>query len=308
MKNKFSHVGVLMGGFSKEREVSLNTGRACSEALKKANYNVSEIIVDKNLIDKLMDLKPDVCFNALHGSYGEDGNIQGLLNTLRIPYTHSGVTASSIAMNKLYTKNIISDITKNNSKPIIFPKNLIFKNPNDYKQFFPIVIKPISGGSSVDIQIIYDFEKFKSLLPVLLKNKILIEPFVGDKELTVTVLKNKPLTVTEIIPKKNNKYYNYDSKYSKNASLHEIPANIPKTIFNQAMEWAKEAHIMLGCSGISRTDYRYDSLNEKLYMLEINTQPGMTKTSLAPEQAKFLNIEMSELVDLLIKEAKWEQL
>ena len=308
MKKKFSHIAVLMGGFSKEKEVSLNTGRACSKALKEAKYQVSDIIVDKNLLQNLITMKPDACFNALHGSYGEDGNIQGLLNTLQIPYTHSGVTASSIAMNKLYTKNIISDMTKNNDKPIVFPKNLKFKNRKDYKPFFPIVIKPIRGGSSVDIQIIYDFEKFKSLFRNYDNNKIMIEPFVGDKELTVTVLKNKPLTVTEIIPQKNNNYYNYDSKYKKNASLHIIPANIPQMIFDQAMKWAEDAHKILGCSGISRTDFRYDSINQKLYMLEINTQPGMTETSLAPEQAKFLKIEMLELVDLLVQEAKYEEL
>ncbi len=306
MKKKILHVAVLMGGFSKEKKVSLNTGKACSNALKQANYQVSEIVVDKNLLKNLLHIKPDVCFNALHGSYGEDGNVQGLLNTLKIPYTHSGLTASSIAMNKLYTKSILTDFTKKNKNPIIFPKNLFFKNHEEYKNYFPVVVKPISGGSSVDIKIFKDIQKLKKFMPKLIKDNYIIEPYVGDKELTVAVLKNKPLTVTEILPK-NNEFYNYKSKYVKNSSLHLIPAKIPNNIFNLAMDWALQAHDILGCKGITRTDFRYDSKNKELFMLEINTQPGMTETSLVPEQANYFDLTMVDIVKILINEAKYQK-
>ncbi len=307
MKNKFSHVAVLMGGVGDEKEVSLNSGKACAKALSEANYKVSKIIVDNNLLEKIQNTKPDVCFNALHGKFGEDGTIQGFLNTLKIPYTHSGMASSCIAMNKLLTKSLLTDVTKNISDPITFPKNLELNQVDSSKILFPLVIKPISGGSSVGIKIIknsLELEKYK----IYLSNKnLMVEPFVGNKELTVTVLKNKPLTVTEIISKTRNTFYDYDAKYSENASLHKLPANIPKKIFNQALNWAIQAHKIIGCKGISRSDFRYDEFTNQLFMLEINTQPGMTKTSLAPEQAKFCDIDMSTLVDILIREATWEK-
>ncbi len=307
MKKKFSHVAVLMGGFGEEKEVSLNSGEACANALSEANYKVTKIIVDNNLLKKLQKTKPDVCFNALHGKFGEDGTIQGFLNTLKIPYTHSGVASSCIAMNKLLTKSLITEVTQNNKDPIIFPKNLNLNQLENCQSLLPLVIKPIFGGSSVGIKIIKNliqFEKFK----IYLSNKnFMIEPLVGNKELTVTVLKKKPLTVTEIISKTSNTFYDYNAKYSVNASLHILPATVPKKIFNQALSWATQAHEIIGCTGITRSDFRYDESINQLFMLEINTQPGMTKTSLAPEQAKFCNINMPTLVDILIREAKWEK-
>ncbi len=289
MKNKFSHVAVLMGGFGDEKEVSLNSGKACVKALLKANYKVSTII------------------DALHGKFGEDGTIQGFLNTLRIPYTHSGMASSCIAMNKLLTKSLLTEITKNNFDPIIFPKNITLIPKGDFKPEFPLIIKPITGGSSVGIKIIKSFKELEKFKLYLTNKNFMAEPLVGNKELTVTVLKNKSLTVTEIISKENDTFYDYNAKYSENASLHKLPANIPMKIFNLALNWAIQAHKIIGCKGISRSDFRYDEFTNQLFMLEINTQPGMTKTSLAPEQAKFCNIDMPSLVDTLIREATWEK-
>ena len=308
MKKKFSHVAVLMGGFSKEKEVSLNTGKACSKALKKANYNVSDIIVDQNLLKNLIHVKPDVCFNALHGTYGEDGNIQGLLNILQIPYTHSGVTASAISMNKLYFKRLITNATENSKDPICFPKTLkILKGEKlsvkDYDG--PFVVKPINGGSSVDVQIIKEGINFR-LKKDLDHEDLMAEIFVGSKELTVTVLNKKPLCVTEIKTSQNQIFYNYKAKYDIDGSLHEIPAKIPEITYQQAMSWALRAHKIIGCRGISRSDFRYNVKDKKLYMLEINTQPGMTETSLSPEQALFCKISMKKMVNILIEEANYE--
>ncbi len=304
--NDFLHVVVLMGGFGSEKEVSLNSGKSCSKALRKIkNYKVSELVVDTNFVSNIQKLNPDICFNALHGKFGEDGTIQGFLNAMKIPYTHSGVLTSSLAMNKIFTKSIITKSTENSDDPIIFPKTLSLKKLNDYKYYRSLVIKPIKGGSSVGVEILYDFNDKKKLHDIEKKKNIMIEPLVGNKELTVAVLQDKPLTVTEILPKKN-RFYNYQAKYETNGSTHRLPAKIPKCIFDKAMNWAFRSHKILGCKGVSRSDFRYDEKSKKLYMLEINTQPGMTETSLVPEQAKFCNISMSDLVEILLKEARCE--
>ncbi len=301
--NKSLHVGVLMGGFGPEKQVSLNSGEACAKAIIEAGYKVTRIIVDKNLNDKIKKIKPNVCFNALHGEFGEDGTIQGYLNSLRIPYTHSGVSTSSIAMNKVYTKCIISKITKNLNDPIIFPETLDLKDLENLNPTTPIVIKPVSGGSSVGVKI-KQVKEIKKMSSEINNFQNMIEPLVGNRELTVTVLDNKPLTVTEILPEKNQTFYNYDAKYSKGGSLHKLPAQIPRKTFKLAMKWAQISHELIGCNSISRTDFRFDDLNNNLYMLEINTQPGMTETSLVPEQAKFCGISMPELVDMLIRNSE----
>ena len=302
------HVVLLKGGYGSEREVSLKSGDACSIAIKENGFKISELDFNPSVVSELAKLKPDICFNALHGQYGEDGNIQGLLNILKIPYTHSGVAASAIAMNKIHFKRIITKATENSTNPIYFPKSLVF---NQGKQLSvkdhngPYVIKPINGGSSVGVLLIKDNNAapFKERLS---DQHLMAEPLVGTRELTVTVLKNKPLCVTEIKTSQNNDFYNYNAKYTKNGSFHKIPAQVPKNISQQAMDWALKAHEIIGCSGISRSDFRYDPNNSKLFMLEINTQPGMTKTSLAPEQAMFCNISMVEMVRILIEEATYE--
>ena len=305
MKSK-KHVAFLMGGLSAEREVSINSGNACYNAINKEKYHASKIIVDKNFYDKILTIKPDICFNALHGSFGEDGTIQSILNKIKMPYTHSGANASCIAMNKLLTKNYLSQFYKSTENQIIFPKSYNFKSLKEYKKFLPLVLKPISGGSSVEIDILENEDDLKYVKEKIFSNLYLVEPLVGNRELTVSVLDNKPLVVTEIIFKKNF-FYDYNSKYSDNGSLHILPAKIPISINNKIIKWAKLAHELLGCSGISRSDFRFNDINNNLYMLEINTQPGMTKTSLSPEQAEYCGITLTELVDKLISKAKFEK-
>lgn len=306
MKYKKKHVAFLMGGLSTEKEVSIKSGNACFNAIDKEKYHASKIIVDKNFYDRILTVKPDVCFNALHGSFGEDGTIQSILNKIKMPYTHSGANASAIAMNKLLTKNYLSKLFKNKDDEIIFPKTYDFKSVDEYKKFLPLVLKPINGGSSVEINILNNENDLNYVKDKIFSNLFIVEPLVGNRELTVSVLENKPLVVTEIISKRNN-FYDYNSKYSSNGSLHILPAKIPEDIYKKITKWAKIAHEALGCSGISRSDFRYDDRKNKIYMLEINTQPGMTKTSLSPEQAEYCGITLTELVDILILKAKFEK-
>ena len=302
------HVLLLKGGFGPEREVSLESAKACSRAIKENGFMVTEVDIAKMNVNNLTSLKADVCFNALHGNSGENGSIQGLLNLLKLPYTHSGVAASAISMNKIYFKRLILNTTESTDDPIIFPKTLEINEGEkisikNYKGLY--VLKPKNGGSSVGVKIV----KGQNSIP--LKNEfkwkdLMAEEFVGSMELTVTVLKDKPLCVTEIKAGQDKDFYNYKAKYEKNGSTHEIPARIPRQSYEQAMSWALRAHKIVGCKGISRSDFRYDKINNQLYMLEINTQPGMTETSLSPEQALFCNISLSEMVKIIIKEASYE--
>ena len=305
---KNTHVMLLKGGFGSERDVSLRSAEACAEAIKENDLKVTEVDIGLNGINELTSLNVDVCFNALHGKFGEDGTVQGFLNLIKIPYTHSGVTASAIAMNKMHFKRLITNATENSEDPIIFPETLKiikdkFYHIRDYEG--PCVIKPINGGSSVDVSIINN-SKMEPLKKNQNYNELMAEVLVGTRELTVTVLKERPLCVTEITSNKKQDFYNYKAKYDKKESSHIIPALIPKTIFDKAMSWALRAHKIIGCKGISRTDFRYDNNHNKLFMLELNTQPGMTKTSLAPEQALFCQITMKQMVKTLIEEATYE--
>ena len=306
-KKEDLHIVLLKGGFGSEREVSLKSGYACSIALKANGYKVSELDFDLSAATKLNKLKPDVCFNALHGQYGEDGNIQGLLNILKIPYTHSGIVTSAIAMNKIHFKTIITKRTQDTNNPIYFPKSLEIDDGDTLSvknHKGPYVIKPINGGSSVDVLIIKNNQQ-APLKKIMNEKYLMAEVLVGTRELTVTVLKDKPLCVTEIKTDEND-FYNYEAKYARGKSIHQIPAQIPKIISQKAMDWALKAHQIIECKGISRSDFRYNPIGNQLFMLEINTQPGMTKTSLAPEQAAFCNISMIEMVRILIEEANYE--
>jgi len=256
----------------------------------------------------LINIKADVCFNALHGSSGENGSIQGLLNLLKIPYTHSGVTASAIAMNKIYFKRVIINATENSSDPINFPKTLeiLPDRSIDFKNHRgAFVVKPINGGSSVGVEIIKEGDQVPIINRAISYN-LMAEEYVGSKELTVTVLQEQPLCVTEIKAGQDKDFYNYKAKYEKNGSIHDLPAKIPKNTYNQAMSWALRAHQIVGCKCISRSDFRYDDENDKLFMLEINTQPGMTETSLSPEQAMFCNITLKNMVKIIIEGASYE--
>ena len=302
------HVLLLKGGEGSEREVSLNTAKECAKAIKKIGCKITEVDISEINISSLAKIDADVCFNALHGDYGEDGSIQGLLNLLKIPYTHSGVATSSIAMNKINFKRIITDATRFSEDPICFPRTLKIKNNGKYFEVDydgAFVIKPIKGGSSVGVNIIKKGNKIPHI-DKFIEKQLMAEIFVGTKELTVTVLKENPLCVTDIITSNDKEFYNYKAKYDENGSSHKIPADIPKVIYNKALSWALKAHQIIGCKGISRTDFRYDPNNEKLYMLELNTQPGMTKTSLSPEQAAYCGINMIDMVKILIGEADYE--
>ena len=302
------HVLLLKGGNGSEREVSLYTATECAKAIEQIGCKITEVDIAETNISSLTKVNADICFNALHGDYGEDGSIQGLLNLLEMPYTHSGVATSSIAMNKVNFKRIITDATKFSNDPIYFPKTLQIKNNGeffevDYNGRF--VVKPIKGGSSVGVNIIKKGNKIP-YINELNKKQLMAEIFVGSKELSVTVLKENPLCVTEITTLNDKEFYNYKAKYEKNGSSHKIPADIPKVIYKKALSWALKAHQIIGCRGISRTDFRYDVNSEKLYMLELNTQPGMTKTSLSPEQAAYCGINMNDMIKILLEEANYE--
>ena len=303
-----THVLLLKGGNGSEREVSLNTATECAKAIKQIGCKITEVDIAEINISSLDKINADVCFNALHGDFGEDGSIQGLLNLIKIPYTHSGVATSSIAMNKINFKRIITDATRFSNDPIYFPKTLQI---NDNGKYFEVdydgafVIKPIKGGSSVGVNIIKKGNRFP-YVGELINKELMAEIFVGSKELTVTVLKENPLCVTEITTSNDNEFYNYKAKYDNDGSYHKIPADIPKVIYNRALSWALKAHQIIGCRGISRTDFRYDAINGKLYMLELNTQPGMTKTSLSPEQASYCGLNMDDIIKILIEEASYE--
>ena len=302
------HVLLLKGGDGSERDVSLNTAAECAKAIKQIGYKITEVDIADIEITSLTKMNIDLCFNALHGDLGEDGSIQGLLNFLKVPYTHSGVATSSIAMNKINFKRIITNATQFTDDPINFPKTLPIKKKGkhlevDYDGSF--VVKPIKGGSSVGVSIIKKGKKIPDNQNFI-HEKLMAEIYVGTKELTVTVLNENPLCVTEIITSDEKKFYNYNAKYNKNGSFHVLPADIPKSIYDKAMSWALTAHQIIGCKSISRSDFRYDDNENKLYMLELNTQPGMTQTSLSPEQASYCGLSMTDMVNMIIKEASYE--
>tara|TARA_B110000014_G_C20060498_1_gene552252 strand:+ start:181 stop:1092 length:912 start_codon:yes stop_codon:yes gene_type:complete len=297
-------VAVLMGGISAEREVSLNSGEQCSKALEEAGYIVNRINVSED-INALLDAlnpPPDVVFNALHGRYGEDGCIQGLLNLLRIPYTHSGVMASALAMNKYAARKIF------NSQNIETAEALLATSVdvrNSELMTPPYVIKPINEGSSVGVHIILENTTYP-LNFIDMPEVLLVERYIPGRELTVAVMGNssesRPLAVTELIPRSG--FYNYEAKYTDGKTKHICPASISPEIYKLAMEWSATAHQALGCRGISRSDLRYDDTKNQLVMLEVNTQPGMTSLSLVPEQAHHVGIAFPELVSWMVENAQ----
>ena len=302
MKKK---IAVLLGGISAERKVSLKTGEYVSKSLNKQDYHVKKIKVSldtKRLIKTLKEFKPDFVFNALHGFFGEDGQVQKILDKMKLKYSHSNAKASYIAMDKKKTKLVFKkigvpypkDISVNNSNFIKTLKKLPFK--------FPVVIKPVSEGSSLGVKIcksINELKKYK------LKKKInyLIEEFIPGRELTVGILNNKALDIIELKTKKN--FYDYKSKYTKGMTKYIIPAPIPKDIENKCKKYTERIHKSLKCKGVTRTDFRYDdksTLGQKLYVLEINTQPGMTPLSLVPMMAKYKGVSFDKLIRKIIEE------
>jgi D-alanine-D-alanine ligase len=295
------HVAVLMGGLSAEREVSLVSGAACAGALERLGARVSRVDAGRDIAAVLGALEPDVCFNALHGAWGEDGCVQGVLETLGVPYTHSGVLASALAMDKAKAKAVLA------AAGITVPGGGLYDRLEAGRRHVmspPYVVKPNAEGSSVGVFRV--FEGANSPPVELLSpawtfgEAVMIEPFVPGLELSVAVLGGRALGVTQIEARTG--FYDYEAKYGEGGSAHILPARIPPAAAERAMAQAVAAHAALGCGGLTRSDFRYDDVKDLMVLLEVNTQPGMTPTSLAPEQAAHVGIGFDDLV-LWITEA-----
>ena len=299
------HVAVLMGGWSAERPVSLVTGKGCAAALREEGFQVTEVDVGRDVADVLMKLKPDVCFNALHGQWGEDGCVQGLLEILNIPYTHSGVLASAMAMHKERTKAVYRSVGLPIVNDIVCSRHEVSRQTAIKP---PFVIKPVNQGSSVGVFIIRPGDNRPPELLTspdwTLGDDVMVEEFVPGRELTVAVMDGKALAVTEIVPR--TKFYDFDAKYAEGGSEHVVPAKLHPQTYDAAMDLAVKAHVALGCRGISRTDFRYDDTAGepgRLILLETNTQPGMTPTSLVPEIAQEAGHDFGELLSWMVEDA-----
>ena len=294
---------VLCGGISKERLISLDTGKQVSNELKKNKYKVIVCEPDHTLLKNIKLFKPDIIFNALHGQFGEDGYIQAILETQKIPYTHSGVIASSIAMDKEISKNIFLKYKILTPKYIkhIFgknEKNIIKKIEKKLK--FPVVIKPINEGSSVNVYICNKKNIQKNLKILSFYKEILIEEFIPGREIQVAIMGKKKIGAIELKPKR--KFYDYEAKYNTRAKTeHIIPVDLDKKNFNKINNIALKAHNVIGCRGVSRSDFKF--YRGRFYLLEINTQPGMTKLSLVPEIARFEGISFFKLIKWILKDA-----
>ena len=304
-----ARIAVLMGGLSAEREVSLNSGRACAAALRDKGYDVAEIDVSRDLgaLATALTPKPDAVFNALHGRWGEDGCIQGLLELLQIPYTHSGVLASALAMDKQMAKTVVATAGVTSPDGIVIKAGELGDSDPLPR---PYVVKPVREGSSVGVRIVREGD---NQAPISVhgwqpETELLVEPFIEGRELTVSVMGDKALAVTEIRPLGEG-FYDYDAKYSEDsqvAAVHVLPAEVPSEIYDRAMEASLAAHKALGCRGVSRSDFRYDdtgAMPGSLYYLETNTQPGMTSTSLVPEQARYLGMSFPDLCAWMVENA-----
>ena len=294
------HVAVLMGGWSKEREVSLVSGAAVATALNDTGFQVTEIDVHQDAAALLTQLYPipDKVFNALHGRFGEDGCVQGLLNILGVPYTHSGVLASALAMDKPMSKRIFKEVGITVADHQILTREQLSQTVFGSK---PHVIKPLNEGSSVGVNIIFEGDSYTPTEKEWpFGSHVMAEQYIPGRELTVAVMGERALGVTEI--KTGHRFYDYDAKYSDGGSIHQVPAQLPQDIYDEAMRISVLAHKTLGCRGISRADMRYDG--KDLYLLEVNTQPGMTPTSLVPEQASYANISFENLVIWLVEHAE----
>ena len=297
------HVAVLMGGWSAEREVSLVSGAACANALKEAGYDVTPIDVQRDMGALMTRLypKPNAVFNALHGRYGEDGCVQGLLDILAIPYTHSGLLASAIAMDKPMAKRLFALAGIPVAEHILASPDEVLAGDLLPR---PYVVKPANEGSSVGVQIIRNGDNGPVINEGMAgESQMMVESFIPGRELTVAVKGGKALAVTEV--KTDRGFYDYDAKYVDGGSTHEVPAIIDKTLEAEVMRLAEIAHEVLGCRGVSRADFRCDG--ERLVILEVNTQPGMTPTSLVPEQAAHVGISFPELVSWMVENAECDK-
>lgn len=300
------HVAVLMGGVSAEREVSLVSGEACAKALEERGYRVSRIDAADDLAMRLAELRPERVFNALHGRIGEDGRVQGLLDLMGLPYTHSGVLASAVAMDKPMAKLVFRGIGLRCPEGVETTLGCL---EDGLPLAAPVVVKPAAEGSSVGVTILHDDDT----RPLFARNdhdrdsRVLVERYIPGHELTCGVMGDRPLAVTEIRPAQG--FYDYRAKYTEGCAVHDVPARLPEPVYGQVMDWAVRAHRALGCRGVSRADFRFnpDEGEEGLYILEVNTQPGMTPLSLVPEQAAYCGIPFGELVDRLLTEARCDR-
>ena len=293
-------VAVLMGGWTSEARVSRVTASFCGQAARNAGWDAVEIEVDRNIAATLAEMKPARVFNALHGQIGEDGNIQGLLNIMNIPYTHSGLLASANAMDKFRAKRMLAEVG------IAVPADLLLvEDSHVYPADFTgaHVIKPRNDGSSVGVVIVEaDSKSPPARSQWDIDTELIAEPYIPGRELTVSVLDGTALCVTEIKPKVA--FYDFEAKYAPGGSEHVLPADIPQDVTLQACDWAELAYRHFGCRGVIRADYRWDDDRCQLFVLEINTVPGMTATSLVPEQARFVGLSGEELVNHLLETAQ----
>jgi D-alanine-D-alanine ligase len=301
---------VLLGGWSAEREVSLSTGTACANALESVGYRVTRVDVQRDVGTRLAELKPDAVFNALHGPFGEDGRIQGLLELLQLPYTHSGVLASALAMKKDAAKVVLA------AAGVPVPDGVTVHRLEAAKRHVlppPYVVKPVSEGSSVGVIIV---REDRSHPPQELGREdwpygdlVLVEKYIAGRELTCAVMGDRALDVIDIRPA-TGVFYDYDAKYAKGGSIHVLPAEIKPNVYQRVRELALTAHQALGCRGVSRADLRYDDTPNgtgELVVLEVNTQPGMTETSLVPEIAAYAGYSFGELVKWMVEDASLDR-
>jgi D-alanine-D-alanine ligase len=300
---RFPRVAVLKGGMSAEREVSLSTGHECAKALREAGYTeVIEVDCGPDLVGQLQAIKPDVVFNALHGRWGEDGCVQGILEWLRLPYTHSGVLASSLAMDKQRAK----EAYRAAGLPVV-DSVLAAREAVEQGHILPppYVVKPNNEGSSVGVYIVYPGSNAPRLAATM-PAQVMVETYAPGRELSISVMGDRALGVTDIL---TDGWYDYDAKYKPGGSRHQLPANMPDDVTAACLDYALRAHRALGCRGLSRTDIRWDDTRgvAGLVLLETNTQPGMTPTSLAPEQAAYCGHSFADLCDWLVKDASCDR-
>jgi D-alanine-D-alanine ligase len=299
-------VAVLMGGWSAERAVSLTSGAGVADACERLGHEVVRVDMDRNVAQVIAAIRPDVVFNALHGTPGEDGTVQGMLDLMQVPYTHSGMATSVIAIDKQLSKQtLVPHGIRMPGGHVVKSESLFLGDPLPR----PYVVKPVNEGSSVGVAIVTVEGNYGSPIgrdvagPWHEFDELLAEPFIRGRELTTAVLGDRALGVTELKPKSG--FYDYDSKYTDGMTEHVFPANIPANIAQACLDMALKAHRVLGCKGTSRSDFRWDDEKgvEGLYLLEVNTQPGMTPLSLVPEQAKYLGISYEQLVQTILDEA-----
>ncbi|MGO4564123.1 D-alanine--D-alanine ligase [Rhizobium sp. 2YAF20] len=300
------HVAVLLGGFSSERPVSLSSGKACADALEVEGYKVTRVDVERDVSSRLADLKPDVVFNALHGPFGEDGTIQGILEYLQIPYTHSGVLASALAMDKARAKLVAKDVGIPVAESLVMNR---FEFTSAHPMPAPYVVKPVKEGSSFGVVIVQEDQTHP---PQIISSpewafgeQVIVERYIAGRELTCGVMGDVVLGVTEVVPLGHG-FYDYDAKYAAGGSKHVIPAEISPNIYQKIQSLALRAHQAIGCRGVSRSDFRYDdrfSEDGEIIWLEINTQPGMTPTSLVPEMAGHAGYSFGEFLRWMVEDA-----